>query len=103
MSTHTEGPWRVDDNGRDVRAGGRGGLFVARAYEIEQDEPPYGADVQQWEANARLIAAAPDLLAALKRSLNWLASYPGGCASNAYDAARAAIAQAEQEQREQER
>ncbi len=29
-------------------------------------------------ANARLIAAAPDLYAALERTLNWLSSYPGG-------------------------
>lgn len=44
------------------------------------------------------IAAAhalPVLLAALQRSLDWLASYPGGGANAAYDQARAAIAQAE--------
>ena len=41
-----------------------------------------------------LIAAAPDLLEALQRSLNWLASYPGGCAEGCYEQASAAIAKA---------
>ena len=31
------------------------------------------------------------LVAALRRSLNWLSSYPGGCALGAYDEARAAL------------
>ena len=47
--------------------------------------------------NARLIAAAPDLLAALERTLNWLSSYPGGGTLRPlgpYEQARAAIARA---------
>lgn len=36
-----------------------------------------------------------DLLAALKRSLDWLASYPADAALSVYDEARAAIAKAE--------
>lgn len=46
------------------------------------------------EADARLIAAAPDLLEALERSLSWLSSYPGGNALNCYNQARAAISKA---------
>lgn len=49
-------------------------------------------------SNARLIAAAPDLLGALQRSLNWLSSYPGGGALGCYDQAREAIAKATGEQ-----
>ncbi len=36
-----------------------------------------------------------ELLEALERSLNWLASYPGGCAENTYKQARTAIARAQ--------
>ena len=35
-----------------------------------------------------------DVVDALKRSLSWLSSYPGGCAEGCYDQARAAIAKA---------
>ena len=51
-------------------------------------------DDAEEQKRARLIAAAPDLLAALERSLNWLSSYHGGGAIGAYDQARAAIAKA---------
>ena len=47
------------------------------------------------DANARLIAAAPELLDVLRKSLDWLASYPGGSATNIYHAARAVIDKAE--------
>jgi hypothetical protein len=48
-------------------------------------------------ANARLIAAAPELYEALERTLNWLASYPGEGAmgiGGPYEQARAALAKA---------
>ena len=62
MSKHTPGPWKVNaqrssgwmDNGVYIFAG----TNIARVYR------DLGQDVQ--EANAHLIAAAPDLLAALK-------------------------------------
>jgi hypothetical protein len=50
---HTPGPWKIDPVERDlICAKGTG---VARAEEREG-----------WQDNARLIAAAPDMLAALK-------------------------------------
>lgn len=54
--THTPGPWRVSENCQtDVFAGNR---FVASAYN------GYRAHVAKTDAdNARLIAAAPELLA----------------------------------------
>lgn len=57
MSAHTPGPWRIDKLGPWVEADDRVEGSVA------------DCDVGRWEeaqriANARLIAAAPDLLAA---------------------------------------
>lgn len=44
--------------------------------------------------DAKAIAAVPDLIEALQRSLNWLSSYPGGNAVGCYDQARAALRKA---------
>lgn len=103
MTAHTQAPWTIhEDNGHvfgdgEVDYGG----FRIDAQGVEQlayvwrsnvrfgSAEPFGA--QEAEANAKLIAAAPDLLAALRRSLNWLSSYPGGGAMSCYDQARAAI------------
>lgn len=65
MAGHTPGPWTVDNCGRDVRAGGIGGLFVARIYAVPQEDNPSGYGDEQL-ANARLIAEAPVLLKALE-------------------------------------
>ena len=97
---HTPGPWRIDDEQRDFRILADGAAapvaFISRLY--REDLPPA-------LANARLIAAAPDLLAALE---NLAASMDAGTAKililddEAYggwrhgniDSARAAIARA---------
>jgi hypothetical protein len=84
MSAHTEGPWRVIHHGGDsygVQMGRIGGFM------LDAHSNP--------EANARLMAAAPDMLRACRHALDWLASYPGGGASKAYDHVRAALAKAE--------
>lgn len=67
--SHTPGPWGVIDNGGDVRpeaiyAPEAGGYIVATTWAIVR-EP-------QRKANARLIAAAPELLAALEKCEAWL-------------------------------
>lgn len=54
------------------------------------DAPP----LKEAQANARLIAAAPELFEALERTLSWLTSYPGGGAMPVYDQARTALAKA---------
>ena len=38
-----------------------------------------------------MVKSHDALMAALRRSLNWLSSYPGGCALGAFDEARAAL------------
>lgn len=67
MSKHTPGPWTANkptrDNGRaEIHAGC---MLVAQAFNWMLDAE---GDEQCW-ADARLIAAAPDLLEALERLL----------------------------------
>mgnify|MGYP001559818486 CR=1 FL=1 len=63
---HTPGPWMFDgdspaNQGFDI-AMPDGGTLATAYYDIDRD----AYSVQQAEGNARLIAAAPDLLAACK-------------------------------------
>jgi hypothetical protein len=59
---HTPGPWHAAYNGDDVCVGTDDDTFVAMTL-------PCGADVatERDYANARLVAAAPDMLAVLLR------------------------------------
>lgn len=87
MTDHTPAPWSYC--GDFVRAGD--GLYViAQCYS--------GCDTGRAEAraNARLIAAAPEMLAALEHCLNFIANTEGelGITLDSGDAARAAIAKA---------
>ena len=56
---HTPGPWRVID-GQEVHAGNSESRLIAECH---------AGHAPERDANATLIAAAPDLLAALKVSL----------------------------------
>lgn len=80
---HTPGPWVVvqHPDGWTIqnRATGAGACVASQ----------YG---DSNEANARLIAAAPDLLAALKDAVNWLDDFDD---NETLTAARAAILKAE--------
>lgn len=66
---HTPGPWRISEQSstiikRDFRfIGDEGGELVASAHGM--DGSGFYVSCADAEANARLIAAAPDLLAAL--------------------------------------
>lgn len=60
---HTPGPWVADVGWSSISVRQAGtGLFVAKAALIDKSFP---ADDQTAQANARLIASAPDLLEAL--------------------------------------
>jgi multidrug efflux pump subunit AcrA (membrane-fusion protein) len=91
MSKHTPAPWNIFDDDRNeskeifVREGGLEKVIATLGIGFSE---PFES---QQQANAKLIAAAPELLAAAERSLNWLSSYPGGNATSAYDQMRAAI------------
>jgi hypothetical protein len=67
MSEHTPGPWRVD--GRYVL-----GLKDKSVAELPQGGVRHG---KVDEANAHLISAAPELLAALKRAYSDLVGFEG--------------------------
>jgi hypothetical protein len=92
MSKHTPGPWsseRIwDTPATRVHARVDGGVPVALADVFSMREPG------EREANAQLIAAAPEMLSALARALSWLSSYPGGGAMKCYDEVRSAIKKA---------
>lgn len=101
MTKHTPGPWTVESTGMgySVRGDGNGHCVVftntascskaALRRSISKDE--------EESANARLVAAAPDLLEALERITRELGvpqpGYPQPVA-NAVEIARAAIAKA---------
>lgn len=91
MNKITPGPWTADEltcedhrgmgwirgDGKDIAAYGDSAMWI-----------------EQNRANGKAIAAVPDLIEALQRSLNWLSSYPGGNAVGCYDQARAALRKA---------
>lgn len=69
MSEHTPGPWTISGPSKPDNVGGRDWavvdgnlLIVAEAFEVPARAVTFPA-----EANARLIAAAPDLLEAARK------------------------------------
>jgi hypothetical protein len=84
----TPGPWSIDRAYGDCCVAGRDGDRIARAYGYD-----YGED--EAIANARLIAAAPDLLEALVELDAWAMNesgvdYPNGT----FEIVRAALRKA---------
>ena len=85
---HTQGPW--DSSDPDKQTIRHNGKDIATVY----------CNNKQWEANACLIAAAPDLLLTLKSVLEYITHQEGSCPSgmrlmDATKAMRQAITQAE--------
>jgi hypothetical protein len=75
MSKHTEGPWKCfKEHGQFFVEAVDVALIASINARHERGSPIY--DGQETEANARLIAAAPDLLEALKVCLNGITT-PG--------------------------
>jgi len=99
-TTHTPGPWTI---ARPRHTGGHWSLCAVVAESgptIAQHGVPFAHGEAEAEANLRLIAAAPDMLAALHTAAEWVASQGRvpGCAAAAESMGRviaAAIARAE--------
>jgi hypothetical protein len=98
MDKHTPGPWKID--WYTCREGGK------ELWRVPRSIGPIYTDHNHWagtyitggEANARLIAAAPDLLDALRRVMRHIPADAGGCSlSDDMHRARAAIARATEE------
>lgn len=104
MSEHTPGPWKVETVRTSSGICHTIGPFPFHGKKahacIYADYPSVGPEERALEANARLIAAAPELLAALKAYLvakpQCECSDHSGCPmASARVLARAAIAKAE--------
>lgn len=94
---HTPGPWKVGFDGYTIREdkGTHGGYYVANTAANQPDQMPENIR-QRDKANARLIAAAPELLEALEMLMP---QYPSRGMCDEYDRAmwenaEAAIAKA---------
>lgn len=88
---HTPAPWEWKDDDKDEFGNYR--LSPGILATALPDGTPWGDDIDK--ANARLIAAAPDLLEALKNTLQIAEAYYSGTHSKWREFARAAIAKAE--------
>ncbi len=84
MTKHTEGPWRYTCGGIIDNSPSRGhaGIEIANVFgaDSSDDRGPDGRTEKGFEqagANARLIAAAPEMLEALNRIANDLACHRG--------------------------
>jgi hypothetical protein len=69
MSEHTPGPWRLNS---DALLVGNDALKMSIAIAYDSSTAADGVSREEMKANARLIAAAPDLLEALKGALDSL-------------------------------
>lgn len=95
MSNHTEGPWQVHDLGdsglerpdewRSLRIDGPTGICVAVANATAAPSYEQRGTVL---ANARLMASAPDLLAACEFAVQWLSGEDAEIVQRAINKAR---------------
>jgi hypothetical protein len=97
MGEHTKGPWEVVDYSDHTDS--REILVIHRDSESRvcfMATPGSNGDAKKIAADARLIAAAPDLLAAAKAALNFIANTEGelGITLNSGDLLRAALSKA---------
>lgn len=84
MTNHTPGPWAANPDG--LIHAGKNRLHIAQAATIGMGHAA--------AANARLMAAAPDLLAALQKLVRAIDRAPANFADGLADQAREVIAKA---------
>lgn len=91
MSAHTNGTWRVTDQ-RLIDNGTGYSTVICDVLEFDRKNHPDSPEPWEADANARLIAAAPDLLAACIGLVEWAGA---ACSVDSrVQAARDAIAKA---------
>lgn len=95
----TPGPWRTvrpSDNPTKLYVRDCGGLIAEGPFpsHYEGQDERFAKEVDQYEANARLIAAAPELYEALDQILDDMGNDGLSCCQAAKDQARAALAKA---------
>jgi hypothetical protein len=73
-------PWHVD-----------GGIVSGQVVDANDVVVFHGVTRDEAEFIVRAVNSHQALVDALTRSLNWLASYPGGTAQNTYEQAKAAL------------
>jgi hypothetical protein len=90
---HTPGPWRLGAKGRTQDIKAMANMLIAR---VEPIAPSLSFPRRQNEsdANAQLIAAAPDMFRELAALIRWLGAEGLIDRADEYGEARAAIAQA---------
>lgn len=96
MSGHTPGPWRVagKQSGIIVAPDGRGTVQIGRVGDF-RDAELLRFERDRWSADARLIAAAPELLESLMAMVRDFGSDQEDMdGADVIDRARAAIAKA---------
>lgn len=93
--TYTPGPWQTEEYGRSITACRPPGSMVCTARVTLAEIWSGGtASCAEADANARLMAAAPDLLAALQGLLDPATNEDSEWYREARAAARAAVAKA---------
>jgi hypothetical protein len=65
-TTHTAGPWRTRGGSEEIWIMGQSGRLASVPYRVRHDGTVEYPHADEADANARLIAAAPDLLQAGK-------------------------------------
>lgn len=104
MKKHTPGPWKIDSSGPTISTAEAYGTFIATvagAEEYAPGSPEEAREIQaECDANAALIAAAPDLLASCNEMLTLMSEYFGSVhddddAALVMNRAEVAIAKAE--------
>jgi len=75
MNKHTPAPWKSAfrlNNERGVRNSGGFICFLPKPHRYSGQDERYENELKEYEANAKLIAAAPELLEALEKVNNTL-------------------------------
>ena len=92
---HAPGPWRVGGDDASTVIGETGNVVAECCGYSDRATDAYQRRKGGRESNARLIAAAPELLAACTRALGFVDSMPDNDNVGLADCLRAAIAKAE--------